>query len=414
MSELDENLKFYEQPIFVNLLLLIFNISLFVLKLLFGILTKSIALQADAFDNMTDIVMCLTALIGITFAKKKPNEKFPYGYYKMENIISLFFSLFIFFTVYNIVIQSISNISAFFTGQSTVIHSSPLIFLFLIISLSISLFIAFYLKKISKRTGSPIIESETREKLFDCLISSSVLISFTGALWNLYVLDSIIGLIIAVFIFKGGYDIFLISTKTLLDAVVDFDKRIELIKVIEEYPRIRSLENVQMRSYGKYIFMQADIILNKDMSLSQIRTLKDILSNKIKVKFPEIFKLILLAQTQEKKILKIAVPVSDNEGMNSKIFDHFGESPFFAFLEFQEGSLLSLEVVPNKFIYEEKRKGILISDWLSAAKIDKLYLTKELNKGPELVFKNSLIEVELTKFNILKDIMIKELESNDF
>ena len=413
MSELDENLKFYEQPVFVNFLLLIFNITLFVLKLIFSTLTRSVALQADAFDSMTDIVMNLTALIGIFFTKKKPNEKFPYGYYKMENIISLFFSLFIFFTVYNIVIQSFNNILAFYAGHSRMIYSSPLIFLFLIISLSASLFIALYLKKVSKRTGSPIIESEAQEKLFDCLISSSVLISFIGALWNLNLLDSIIGLIIAIFIFKGGYDIFLISTKTLLDAVIDFDKRTELIKVIEEYPRVKSLKNVQVRSYGKYIFMQAEIILNKNMTLSQIRTLKDKLSKKIMIKFPEIFKIILLAQAQEKRILRIAVPVSDREGLNSEIFDHFGESPYFAFLDFQEGSLLKFEIIPNKFINEEKRKGILISDWLCATRIDKLYLTKELKKGPQLVFINSLIEVELTEFNILNDILIKELESND-
>ena len=413
MSGLEKKLKFYEQPFFVNLLLLLFNITLFIFKLIFGILTNSVALQADAFDSMTDIVMALTALIALLFTRKKPNEKFPYGYYKLENIISLFISLFIFFTAYNIVIQSVTNISALFSGQLRVIYSSPLIFLFLILSLSISLFIALYLKKISKRTGSPIIESEAREKLFDCLISSSVIISFIGALWNLNFLDSIIALIIAVFIFKGGYDIFLISTKTLLDAVINFDKRTELIKTIEDYPMVKSLESVQVRSYGKYVFMQADILLKKDMTLSQIRTLKDTLSNKIKAKFPEIFKVILLAYAQEKKMLKIAVPVSDNEGLKSKIFDHFGESPYFAFLEFQDGSLLRLEVVPNKFINEAKRKGILISDWLSTAKIDKLYLTKELKKGPQLVFNNSLIEVEITEFNILNDILIKELESND-
>ncbi len=311
MSGLEKKLKFYEQPVFINLLLLLFNSVLFIFKLTFGILTKSVALQADAFDNMTDIIMVLSALIVLLFTRKKPNEKFPYGYYKLENIISLFFSLFIFFTAYNIVVQSVTNISALFSGQLRVIYSSPLIFLFLILSLSISLFIALYLKKISKRTGSPIIESEAREKLFDCLISSSVLISFIGALWNLNLLDSLIGLIIAIFIFKGGYDIFLISTKTLLDAVINFDKRTELIKTIEEYPRVKSLKNVQVRSYGKYIFMQADIILNKDMTLSQIRVLKDTLSNKIKVKFPEIFKVITSAQTgrSEKAVDYILVNV---------------------------------------------------------------------------------------------------------
>ena len=55
----------------------------------------------------------------------------------------------------------------------------------------------------------------------------------------------------------------------------------------------------------------------------------------------------------------------------------------------------------------------MISDWLSAAKIDKLYLIKELKKGPQLVFTNSFIEVEITEFKILNDILIKELKSND-
>jgi len=412
MSGLEKNLKFYEQPIFINLLLLFFNIILFISKLLFGVVTRSVALQADAFDNMTDIVMSVSALIALLFTRKKPNEKFPYGYYKLENVISLFFSMFIFFTVYNIIIQSITNISTIFTGQPSVIHISPLIFLFLIISLMISLFLAFYLKKIRRKTESPIIESEAREKLFDCLISSSVLISFIGTLWGLNILDSIIGLIIAVFIFKGGYDIFLISIKTLLDAVIEFDKKKELIKTIEEYPRIRSLESLQVRSYGKYIFIEAEIILNKDMTLSQIRALKDKLSDRIKAEFPEIFKLILLARAQEKQILKIAVPVSNNEGINSKIFSHFGEAPYFAFLELQEGLLLRLVVIPNKFINEEKRKGILISEWLSTEKIDKLYLAKELKKGPQLVLTNSLIEMEITEFHQLNEILTNELKSN--
>ena len=70
MSEIDNNLKFYERPVFINALLLILNTIFFVFKLIFGILTNSLALQADAFDSMTDIIMCLIAFIGILFSKK--------------------------------------------------------------------------------------------------------------------------------------------------------------------------------------------------------------------------------------------------------------------------------------------------------------------------------------------------------
>ncbi|MHA1658639.1 MAG: cation diffusion facilitator family transporter, partial [Promethearchaeota archaeon] len=102
MMDSEKDQKFYVKPIFINFLLLIVNSSLFVIKLIFALLTNSIALQADAFDNLTDIVMVIAALIGIIYSKKKANEKFPYGYYKIENIISLVISLLIFLAAYNI------------------------------------------------------------------------------------------------------------------------------------------------------------------------------------------------------------------------------------------------------------------------------------------------------------------------
>ena len=56
MTEIRDDLKFYEQPFFINIVLLLCNAILFTFKLIFGILTNSLALQADAYDNLTDII----------------------------------------------------------------------------------------------------------------------------------------------------------------------------------------------------------------------------------------------------------------------------------------------------------------------------------------------------------------------
>ncbi|MFX1256663.1 MAG: cation diffusion facilitator family transporter [Promethearchaeota archaeon] len=410
MVEINKNLKYYEQSYFINIILLICNSILFILKLIFGLLTKSLALQADAFDSMTDIVMCLTALIGILFTKKKPNDKFPYGYYKMENIISLIISLFIFFTAYYIIINSILDIFNFFSGKPRILYYSPLIFLFLILSLLISLFLMLYLKLISKRTGSPIIKSEANEKMFDILISLSVLIGFIGFLFNFYILDSIIGLIIAIFIIKGGYDIFLNSTKTLLDAIIDFDNRKELYNLIEKFPKIKTIENMEIRSYGRYTFLEIDISLSKEFPLSKIDALKNNLTKKIKNKFPTIFKIIIIIHSQEKLITKIAIPLKNNEGLNSNISKHFGECPYFGFLVLREGNFLKFEIIINKFAHEEKRKGLLVSEWLISEKIDKIYLKKPLKKGPSLILNNNFVEEEVTNLENLNEIIKNEEE----
>ena len=374
MLETDTRIKFYEQPFFINFVLTLFGIALFIFKLIFSLLTNSLALQADAFDNMTDIVMYLTAFIGITFSKKKPNESFPYGYYKMENIVSLIISLFIFYTAYNIILSSITSIIASFYGIPNIIHFSPIVTIFLIISLFTAVAITIYLKLINKKVNSPIIESESNEKFFDIFISFSVLVGFIGATINIYILDSIIGLFIAIFIIKGGYKTFIESTKILLDAVINFENRSELYNLIKETPNIKKIENMEIRSYGRYIFLEVELLLSKNIPLHQINALKNKLKASINEKFPLIFKIIIIIQGSEKTFSLFAVPLETNNGLDSNISNHFGESPFFGFLEFQEGKFTKYEIKPNNFMKEEKRKGILVSDWLISEKVDKILL----------------------------------------
>lgn len=414
MTVSSKNLKNFQRPEFLNLLLLIVNVSLFILKLIFSIITNSIALQADAFDNLTDIVMVLAALIGIVYSRKKPNEKFPYGYYKIENIISLFISLFIFYTAYIIILETFQDIVNFIQGNFRIIKISPLSLIFLIISLIVSLIITYYLKTVGKKTNSPVIKSEASEKLYDNIISLSVLIGFIGSTFNLYFLDSIIGLTITIFIIKGGFDIFLNSTKVLLDAVIDFDKRTELNNMIKNFPKIKDIESLNIRAYGKYIFLETSISLSNDLSLIQIQSLKNQLIAKIKEKYPQIFKVLILIQTQENPITKIAVPLIDTNGLYSKLSDHFGEALYFALFEIKENEkerqLLNYNIFNNRYLKEEKRKGLLISDWLISMRIDKIYLKKELKIGPNLIFEKGFIQIVITPYNELSEIIEHELK----
>lgn len=396
----------------MNSVLLVVNLGLFIFKLIFADLSGSLALQADAFDNLTDIIMVFAALVGITYAKRKPNEKFPYGYYKIENIISLIISLVIFYTAYNVIIISFSEIYAHFAGLPKQIITSPAIFIFLIISLIISFSSTLYLRIIGKQTNSPIIQSQASEKFYDNLISSSVIIGFIGALFGVNFLDSIISLLIALLIIKGGYDIFLTSTKILLDAIIDFDQRNELYNVIKNFPNVKEIENFEIRSYGRYIFLEVVVILNKELHLHQIQLLKNAMSYKIQAEFPQIFRIIIISQTLPKEVIKIAVPLANNEGLSSKISEHFGETPFFAILEMQEENnfleLKNYNVLTNKFADEEKRKGILISEWLLLEKIDKLYLKKELKKGPHLLLEKGFVQMIVTELSSIKDILEQE------
>ncbi len=411
---ISKNERLFKNPVFLNLILLIITLGLFIFKIIFSIITNSLALQADAFDSLTDIIMALVALIGLIYVNKKPNEKFPYGYYKIENIISLVISLLIFYTAYNIILQAISDISLFINGTMKSLNITLEVFIFLLVSLFITILLTLYLRYIGINTKSPIIQSQASEKLYDNFISISVIISFISALFGLFLIDTIIGLIIAIFIIKGGYDILVESVKTLLDAVIDFENRKELYDLITKFSTVKEIKKLEVRSYGRYIFLEVNITLNKELHLEVIEDLKAAISSKITSRFPQIFKIIIITEATTKQSIKIAIPIAENSDLDSQISDHFGEAPFFALLDFiNEGKeiLSNYTIISNKFRNLEKRKGILIADWLTSEKIDKLYLRKELNMGPNLIFENSFIQIIITKAIKLRDIIKKEIEN---
>ena len=408
-----KQLSFLQKPTNVNLILLITSLTLFVAKLIYATITNSLALMADAFDSLTDIVMAVVALVGLIYSNKKPNDKFPYGYYKIENIVSLIIAIFIFITGYNVISQAFTDVLSFFSGTEKIIFVTPEIFIFLISTLLVSVILTFYLKYVGKKVGSPIIISQASEKLYDNFISASVIIGFIGAIFNIALLDSIIAVIIAIFILKGGYDIFITSTKTLLDAVIDFDNRTELYNLIQHHPKVDSIEKLEIRAYGKYVMAEITIRLNKNLHLNQILMLKKNLSQEIVSKFPQIFRILIFIQTPQINLIKLAVPLENNNDLDSKISDHFGESSFFAIVDIKvDENTKSLEgytIITNKYKDVEKRKGILISDWLVSMKIDKIYLKKELKTGPKLIFENSLVHTEITSFQSLNQIISDEL-----
>lgn len=392
-------------PIYVNIVVLLTTIIFVILKFYYAFLTSSIALQADAFDNLTDIIMIIASLIGLIFSNKKPNEKFPYGYYKIENVVSLIISIFIFITAYEIITKSLT---ALFLNTDHMILFTGNVIWFLIISLSATYILSIFMYMAGKKTQSPVIKSEAKEKFYDTFISLSVIIGYIGAFYKIYFVDSILGVVISIFIIKGGYEIFKTSTKTLLDAVIDFDDRKKLEDTILNVPNVKEIENIEIRAYGKYISLEVEISVPDDLSLPKVEMIKDKMSQNINEEFPQFFRILIIASFKEGHIKKSAVPLENNNGLDSMISGHYGEAEFFGILEIEELELRDFEIISNKYASEEKRKGILISDWLCSKKIDKIYLQEDLKRGPKLVFENSLVQIILKDAPTLKKLLEKE------
>ncbi|MBW2090088.1 MAG: cation transporter [Deltaproteobacteria bacterium] len=74
------------------------HVVLFGIKYIFSTLSGSIALKADAFHSLSDVVASSTVFIGLIIAKRK-TKSFPYGLYKVENLVSVMVAIAIFYAV---------------------------------------------------------------------------------------------------------------------------------------------------------------------------------------------------------------------------------------------------------------------------------------------------------------------------
>lgn len=101
---------------------------------------------ADALHNAIDSLTSFASLFGLKISQRKPDEKFSYGYYKAENLATLFISVFIFYVAVELLIEGYSKIF-----KLTEI-SMPFQAMFVVlVSLIVSYFLARYMKRLGMK-----------------------------------------------------------------------------------------------------------------------------------------------------------------------------------------------------------------------------------------------------------------------
>ncbi len=155
---------------------IIANISLAIIKGIVGVFSGSIALLADAVHSFSDIFTSLAVYIGLKLSQRKPDEKFPYGYYKFETLASLIISVIIIISGFEITIESINGI---LTPKPIGI---PLFAISVtIISVVISFFLSKYKDKVGTEIGSRALINDGQHSFVDVFSSLIVFAGILGA-----------------------------------------------------------------------------------------------------------------------------------------------------------------------------------------------------------------------------------------
>ena len=305
--------KVFQQKKRVAILSMTINALLAIIKLTGGFIAKSSVLIADGIHSLSDLAAAFSVFIGIIISNRK-SKAFPYGLYKVENLVAIISSFAIFLAGYEIardvLLQKPQKIESFSIAVVVVVLSMIITYLF-----------SSYEKKIGRKINSPSLIADAEHIKTDMFSSLVVLIGIIAQYFKIFWLEKAAVIVIVMFILYSGFEILKESIKVLLDASIDAQTLQKIQKLLEQEPLVVKINSITGRNSGSYIFVELDLTLATN-TLEEAHKFSDYIENKIKEQIPFVEKVIVHYQ-QGHKSIKIAV-LTDEQG---NICSHFGACP---------------------------------------------------------------------------------------
>lgn len=222
-----------------------FNVLLAVGKFIAGLLSGSIAIMADAANNLSDAGSSLIVLFGFKLAGQKPDPDHPFGHGRVEYISGLLVSVLIIYMAVELLKSSVDAI--LHPGEITF---EPVILIILIVSIAVKFYMFLYNRKYGKQIHSEAMLATSMDSLSDMGATAVVLISMLVSHYTNLQIDGICGVLVALLIFYAGFT----SAKETINPLLgqppepEFVKRIEEIVLSEE--EIIGIHDLIVHNYG--------------------------------------------------------------------------------------------------------------------------------------------------------------------
>lgn len=242
---------------------IILNLLLCTGKFAAGVITGSISVMADAFNNLTDAGSSLITLIGFRLAGQKPDDEHPFGHGRMEYLAGLIISMLILLVGFELGKSSIEKI----------IHPEQVAFsllsaVILITSICIKLWMFFFNQALSKKIQSAALAATATDSLADAIATSVVLAGLLVGHFFHVLIDGWLGVAVAIFIFRAG----LCAIKDTIDPLLGQPPEPALVKGVQDtvlsHSEIVGLHDLIIHDYGpgrRMLSLHAEIPADADI-----------------------------------------------------------------------------------------------------------------------------------------------------
>lgn len=224
---------------------IVVNTILSVLKIVFGLMTGAISVVGDGINNFFDSASSVVTLIGFKISRKPADSDHPYGHGRFEYISAMIVAVFILFAGYELVKASVGKI---FATDKTVVSNLSMIVLLVSIIAKLCLF--RYYKGVAKKISSSALYAASKDSLYDVVTTSLVLSALALERVFGWRLDGAGGLLVSLFILKGGVGIIKETIDTLMGMAGSPQMRKDIENFISKNEKVLGIHDLLIHDYG--------------------------------------------------------------------------------------------------------------------------------------------------------------------
>ena len=221
------------------------NVLLFSVKLTIGLILSSLAVTADAFNNLSDAASSIISFIGVKMAGKPADAEHPFGHGRIEYIAALIVSFLVIEVGFTFFKSSISKIL-----HPEEISFDLVPFVILILSILIKLWMAFFNNKLGKRIDSKVMLATAADSLGDVITTSATVLSIIICHFTSINVDAIAGLIVSAIVIWSGISIAKDTLEPLIGERVPAELYQKITDIVESYDGIVGTHDLIVHNYG--------------------------------------------------------------------------------------------------------------------------------------------------------------------
>lgn len=239
------------------------NILLFIGKYLAGVVSGSIAITADAFNNLSDAGSSFITLVGFRFSGMKADADHPFGHGRIEYISGFGVSMVIVLMGFELLKTSVEKIMA-----PEPVEAGLLPVVILLVSIGVKMYMCFYNRTIGRKIGSEAMKATAMDSLSDSVATTAVLVSMVAAYFTGVNIDGWCGCLVACFVLYAGYSAAKDTLNPLLGQPPSAEFVTEIRDTVMAHKEIIGIHDLVVHDYGpgrRMISLHGEVPGNSDI-----------------------------------------------------------------------------------------------------------------------------------------------------